>query len=396
MNIIYAQSVSEALAECLYKMKMAEPADSRVGSVYVLSDPVITTYTKPHRRVLYSPARDANPFFHLMEALWMLAGRNDVAFPSRFAKQIAQYSDNGKIMWGAYGWRWREFFGYDQLNAIADELKKNPTSRRAVLSMWNGMRVDESYSETYGERVSDEIPSDLGVAYNGGKDVPCNTHAYFDLRGGVLNMTVCNRSNDAIWGAYGANAVHFSVLLEYMAAKIGVPVGVYRQFSNNMHVYTEVLDTMAKRLRRSNVSKLSNVEALGVDYPTLMHMLASEVESTDVYTDEIDAALVPVVTAETLNGFEVDLRRFLSAWKGPFNELNRYETPFFNDVVWPMYIAWDAYSHKAEEWGDVSAFHEAAYIEAYRIKSPDWRIAVVAWLDRRFAEREQRTRGDLK
>jgi hypothetical protein len=47
--------------------------------VLVSQTPVVTCYSAPTQRVLFSPMRDANPFFHLMEALWMLAGRDDVA-----------------------------------------------------------------------------------------------------------------------------------------------------------------------------------------------------------------------------------------------------------------------------------------------------------------------------
>jgi hypothetical protein len=50
-------------------------------------------------------------------------------------------------------------------------------------------------------------------------------------------MTVTNRSNDMIWGMLGANYVHFSVLQEYMAARLGVEVGYYYHFTNNLHVY---------------------------------------------------------------------------------------------------------------------------------------------------------------
>jgi len=81
------------------------------------------------------------------------------------------------------------------------------------------------------------------------KDACCNTHVYFSIRCSVnnpdprelryLDMTVCNRSNDLVWGMLGANVVHFSFLQEYMATCIGVEVGLYHQFTNNLHVYTE-------------------------------------------------------------------------------------------------------------------------------------------------------------
>ena len=53
-------------------------------------------------------------------------------------------------------------------------------------------------------------------------------------------MTVCNRSNDIIWGMLGANTVHLSMLQEYMAARLRMEVGVMRQFSNNAHVYLDI------------------------------------------------------------------------------------------------------------------------------------------------------------
>jgi hypothetical protein len=52
-------------------------------------------------------------------------------------------------------------------------------------------------------------------------------------------MTVCCRSNDMLWGAYGANVVHFSILQEVIAIELGVGIGVYRQVSNNFHLYTD-------------------------------------------------------------------------------------------------------------------------------------------------------------
>jgi len=72
-------------------------------------------------------------------------------------------------------------------------------------------------------------------------DQPCNTTLYFRVYDQALDMTVICRSNDIIWGAYGANAVHFSVLQEYIAAAIDIPIGKMYQISNNWHAYTKVL-----------------------------------------------------------------------------------------------------------------------------------------------------------
>jgi hypothetical protein len=93
----------------------SQPGDQKV---LVSQTPVVTCYSAPTQRVLFSPMRDANPFFHFMEALWMLAGRDDVA--SRYASTARSASSamTASAIWGAYGSRWRKWFGHDQLDLI--------------------------------------------------------------------------------------------------------------------------------------------------------------------------------------------------------------------------------------------------------------------------------------
>lgn len=336
MKEVFVDNVNSAVAQALpYLLEHGIREESRNGAVIVAPGPVMTVYVKPLERVLFAPARDANPFFHVMESLWMLAGRNDVEFPAKFAQRLYTYSDDGKIMWGAYGWRWKEFFGFDQLEVLIQELKTNPNTRRAVLAMWNGMDMTSV----------DDVSSDLFNAVRGGKDVPCNTHAYFDVRGGKLNMTVCNRSNDAIWGCYGANAVHFAFLLEYMAEQIGVPVGVYRQFSNNFHAYTDFY----------------NEEAL--------KEIAEDAGRSNLYQTYPDTPIIPL--GSTLEGWEEDLERLMRR-DGVGNGL--FNTPFFNGVAVPLYLAWESWKG-----GERS--------EALRILGTmphsDWQINAIDWMMRR-------------
>ena len=197
--------------------------DSRNGPVLMAPEPVTVTYERPIERVMFWAARDCNPALHLYESLWMLRGRNDLAPMSRYAKQFNNFSDDGLTLHGAYGHRWRHHFGIDQLLTIIERLKKDPDDRRCVLSMWDG-RVD--------------LDRD-------GKDVPCNTIATFQRdHNGALDLTVFNRSNDAVWGLTGANAVHFAFLLEYMAAQIGCPIGRYHQITTNLHGYLRTLEPL--------------------------------------------------------------------------------------------------------------------------------------------------------
>lgn len=347
MQVIHAESVSHALSQALLSVNaIGIKEQSRVGDVLVFPTPVTTVYHNPRNRVLWSPLRDANPFFHLFEALWMLTGRNDLYYPQRFNNRFGEYSDDGKTLWGAYGWRWREFFGFDQLNIIVNELTSNPASRRCVLSMWNAYPYVEEENKKF------DTASDLTIAMLGGKDVPCNTHVYFDCRGGVLNMTVCNRSNDVLWGCYGANAVHFSILLEYMAARIGVPVGVYRQMSNNLHLYTDIV-------KENGIVNLAN-----------------SVTETDRYRmSHIDAPLVPLVDCG-MDDWHRDLKRMV-AQDGIPNP-HGWSSRFISEVAVPMWLAHDAWREKR---------YDDAYDHALRIVAWDWRLACIEWLERRAAKR---------
>ena len=98
--------------------------ESRSGSVIEFPSPVTTTYKRPEERVLFYKNRDANPFFHLFESIWMLAGRDDVKYLSNFNKRMEEYSDDGHTLHGAYGYRWREYFLTDQLDWIVLHLKR--------------------------------------------------------------------------------------------------------------------------------------------------------------------------------------------------------------------------------------------------------------------------------
>ena len=207
--------------------------ESRNGSTLEALEPVITTYLKPWERVLLFPARDANPFFHLVEAIWMMAGANHVGQLLHFNAGMRQYSDDGQTLHGAYGYRWYHQFGHnDQIVQVISLLKNDPESRRAVLQMWDPI-------------------VDLGSP---SRDVPCNTSIFFKIRDGKLQMTVCNRSNDMVWGAYGANAVHMSVLQEFIAKSLEVEMGPYHQISDCFHVYE---NEQWEKLRHTHLPNLS-------------------------------------------------------------------------------------------------------------------------------------------
>lgn len=217
-KIITVRNVNHALVDGLWFLKTAGfEQPSRNGPVLRAPGPVITHYKRPWERLCLDPKRDANHVFHLMETIWMLAGENDVSWLLPFNSSFSNYAEDDGLQHGAYGFRWATHFGLNQIQEVLIELTK-PATRRAVVSMWDPR-------------------TDLGADK---KDLPCNTHIYFEVLNDKLNMTVCCRSNDMVWGAYGANAVHFSILQELLALELDLRVGSYYQMSNNFHIYTQM------------------------------------------------------------------------------------------------------------------------------------------------------------
>jgi thymidylate synthase len=339
----------------------------------VLQEPIIVTYEKPLERVLTNPNRDANPFFHLYEALWMLAGRNDVAPLKYYNSKVDQFSDGGETFNGAYGHRWRyaketrpvtfiDGFGggghkerVDQLDILVAHLKADRNSRRAVLNMWN-------------------VEGDL-LKVGNSKDVCCNLEVMFSIRSHyaspefsgeikLLDMTVTNRSNDMVWGMLGANYVHFSFLQEYMAAKIGVDVGVYNQFSNNLHVYDW------------NWKPDEWNEGMVDYYDRTYHPFRPKFEHVPLVDDPetFDAELQEFVETHE-NGERVN---FEGAGRRVWKER------FFREVAHPMMCAF--HCHKAGAYDEAAIWLglEPGLTDGLSpVRAHDWAMVAEEWIDRR-------------
>ncbi len=350
MHTIDVRNVQEALPEGIRLLQnVGIHRESRNGPVLVHDGPVTTLYRRPRERVIFWPERDANPFFHFMESLWMLAGRRDVEFVSRYVGSMKQFSDDGKIFHGAYGHRWINHFkhiqdgeqvGYmHQLLTVGTMLKRNPEERRAVVGMW-------------------DPETDLAAS---GKDLPCNTHMYFSInKDGALDMTVCNRSNDIIWGAYGANAVHMSYAQEYVAGVVGCPVGRYWQWSNNYHAYLKTFTPLLK--------------------------LADEVATPHrLFLDRYSNRLVqpyPLMSTPEQQWRE-DLALFMEE-----DVYIGLRDRFFTSVAHPIKMAHLAYKKGSGEERYITALE---IIEQCR--ASDWRLACEQWLTRRL-EKHRRAQDD--
>lgn len=324
---ITATNANELFEQMFWKFKIyGEPVNTRNGPAMRIPEPVLTQVDLPTERVLFHKGRDANPIFHLLESIWMLAGRRDVEFLQRFNSKIGQYSDDGEVFNAAYGHRMRWHFGVDQLTGVIDTLRADPESRQAVVQLWDAQDLQKKT-----------------------RDKACNTQLVFEVYGGALNMTVFNRSNDAWFGYAGANIVHMTVIQEFVAYAVGVPVGSYRTFSTNLHLY----------------SKMYPAAPL-VDNPPSR-------EDYDLYLQgEVQPS--PLIVSGSYESFLIDCQKFCS---DPFNLEHDYVHPFFNHVARPMAMVSRVRNLKAgvgRGW-------------AAKIRASDWRRAVFDWIDRREAAR---------
>lgn len=351
MHVLDVLTVNDALpAGLAYLANEGRRANSRNGAVLVAPGPVATVYKRPTGRVLFDPVRDINPFFHLFEALWIIQGRQDVGFLKLFNSKMAEYSDNGYTFHAAYGHRLRYAQGFDQIEAAVNLLKKDPDSRRAVLQIW-----------------------DASSDYRDSKDLPCNDMIFLRINEGALDLTVANRSNDVIWGAYGTNAVQFSILQEYIAALLGVGIGTYTQISHNYHVYTD-LPYWKQWSQRYSSGGMTHVSGTSLyDFDTT----AGGCLPTPIFTDSIDQASRDLNTMfEAFDGSMLYPKQAGYAWVDKLIESNSLKSFTFITTVLPMLNAWAMHKRGKTR-------NALMYLQGTKDQSCDWIRCSTEWLRRR-------------
>jgi thymidylate synthase len=303
---------------------------------------LITHYRKPNQRMLLVAGRDANPFFHCFESLWMLSGSNKVEYPAYYVPSMRNYSDDGETFNAAYGYRWATHFSrygiydIDQIEIIVEILHKDPDSRRVVLQMW-------------------DPEADLLGGRRGLKDTACNLLVKYSIQDGYLNASVCCRSNDMVLGGYGANAVHFSFLQEYLVDRLrllgmDVRLGFYEQISMDAHVYTELYsDKLWSGVERE-------LEAYECDEERA-HMYFEAYESN--YKGDVLYTLSPLLLHASIQNsenptsyrFKTDPKIFqeeLQVLVANPGELPNegFSSPYLKHIITPMVTAYELYKQK--------------------------------------------------
>jgi hypothetical protein len=269
-------------------------------------------------------ARDANPFFHVMEACAMLANMNSVTFMTFFNKNMRMFSDDGETYNAFYGTRMLDF-PIDQLAACIVQLRADNHTRAAVIQIW---------------QVLDLVTSSV--------DRACNLSLVFNTRpNGELDMTIFNRSNDLVWGGVsGANIVHMSMFHEIVARGADIPMGKMYVISNDAHVYLD--NEVWIRLCKAEEEILyANTEFYKVPVG----------QNYAVFMSEMFALINAIMDG-----------------KFPIVLGDNFEDPFICTVVIPMYNAWVHRKRKQPE---------AMWEEVRLIADDHWQFSCANWIRRR-------------
>jgi thymidylate synthase len=141
------------------------------------------------RPVLRAPLRKLDYRFMAAEAFWILSGDDRVESIAPFNQRIAEFSDDGKTFFGAYGPKIMA-----QLDYVLAKLQQDNLSRQAVITIWR----------------KQPPPT---------KDVPCTVAISFTLREGKLNCHVFMRSSD-LWLGLPYDVFNFSMLGHLVCARL--------------------------------------------------------------------------------------------------------------------------------------------------------------------------------
>jgi len=129
--------------------------------------------------------------------------------------------DVGKI----YGVQWRNFNGVDQIQELIEGLKKNPNSRRHILTAWNPSEINEM-----------SLP-------------PCHAFSQFFVSNNKLSCQLYQRSCDMFLGV-PFNIASYSLLIHIIAEECKFEVGEFVHSLGDFHIYEEHFDQVKIQLTR--------------------------------------------------------------------------------------------------------------------------------------------------
>ncbi|WP_157693436.1 thymidylate synthase [Pseudarthrobacter equi] len=179
----------------------------------------------PLARISISESSPLNTLGAVARFVWLLAGSDRLEDIAYYEPRVKDYTDDGLTVPGSsYGKRlFNPAPGMNQIAGVVNELKQNPSSRRAAAVVW--------------------LPED---AVRSSNDIPCTFGVFFHLRDGGLTMTTVMRSNNALT-LLPYNFFEFSMLGEMVAAELGVPLARYVHWAASMHCF-DAMNTVRNKI----------------------------------------------------------------------------------------------------------------------------------------------------
>ena len=168
----------------------------------------------------------------IYELLWFLQGNTNVKYLQDHGVRIwNEWADENGELGPVYGHQWRSWPDYnggviDQISNVVEQIKKNPDSRRLIVSAWNVAEVD-----------SMALP-------------PCHTLFQFYVAEGKLSLQLYQRSADTFLGV-PFNIASYALLLQMMAQVTGLKPGEFVHTTGDTHVYTNHLEQVQLQLTRA-------------------------------------------------------------------------------------------------------------------------------------------------
>ena len=191
--------------------KYGEPVKASKGHTKEITG-VVLELTNPRARLSRTESR-GKLFSCIGELCWYLKGTNRTAFILHYIKAYKKFSERG-VVFGGYGPRlFKPWKGVLQFENVIRLLKARPTSRQAVLQLFDAADLSKPH-----------------------KDVPCTCTLQLLIRRSKLDMIVYMRSNDVITGL-PHDIFCFTMLQEIAARTLSVELGTYKHCVGSLHLY---------------------------------------------------------------------------------------------------------------------------------------------------------------
>lgn len=206
----------------------------------------------------------------LHELLWFLSGEDHIRNFRKKSKIWNDWADEDGDLETAYGYYWRHFpspegrmltkdnpqYGtriehVDQIQFVIDELKRNPMSRRLVVSAWEPGNATTSklppchYTFAFNVTPTEVCPhcrAPLAVRHGAGFCGDCDCYVDNAAAGvSKLNCHLTQRSGDIALGI-PFNLASYATLTQMIAQEVGMEVGEFAHTIIDAHIYTAKAD----------------------------------------------------------------------------------------------------------------------------------------------------------